>query len=444
MTAAREAWGSRLGFILAAVGSAVGLGNMWRFPYLTAEYGGAAFLVLYIVMLILLGLPIMLAEFAVGRGAKKSPIQALAHFGGPRWKPLGWMYVCTGFLILAYYGVIAGWVVRYAGTALLGGFGGDPAGRFLDYAGGADAVLFHLLFMVITVGIVAGGVRAGIERTAMLLMPLLFLIMAGIAVYGATLSGAREGYAFYLQTDFRAILSLEVFYQATGQAFFSLSLGMGAMLTFASYLSRDDDLPQESAVISVSDFLVAFVAGLMVFPLIFALDLSQEVGESTVGALFITLPRAFAEMGGAGRWVGILFFAALLMGALTSAISLLEVVTASVMDGMGWARRKAALVFGTAIALAGIPAALDLGVLDAMDKVATNVLLVGGGLGLALFVGWVMADPVTEVRKGAGDIRWLPVWRGFLRFVAPALLLLILALGLPDALRAVVAVLRGG
>lgn len=418
----REQWATRFGFILAAVGSAVGLGNMWRFPYLTAESGGGAFLVLYILMLFVLGLPIMLAEFAVGRGAKRSPIEALAHYGGPAWKPLGAVYVFTGFLILAYYGVIAGWTLRYAGGALVGGFGGDAAARFDQVAGGWDAVLFHLAFMGLTIGIVAGGVRRGIERAALLLMPALFLIVVGIAVYAATLEGAGAGYAFYLQTDFREILSLDVLAQAAGQAFFSLSLGMGAMLTFASYLSRDENLPREASLIAGSDFLVAFAAGLMVFPLIFALDLSSAVGESTVGALFISLPEAFAGMGGAGRPVGFLFFAALLVGALTSAISLLEVVTSSIIDGAGLSRRRAALTAGLLIAAAGIPAAFDLDILGAMDQVATNVLLVGGGFGLAFFVGWVMPDPVSEVRRGGGGGAWLPVWRWFLRL--PALVLL--------------------
>ena len=429
---AREQWGTRMGFILAAVGSAVGLGNMWRFPYLTAENGGAAFLVLYLIMTVLVGLPIMLAEFSVGRGSKRSPIQALAHYGGSGWKPLGWLFVATGFLILAYYGVIAGWTLRYAVNGLLDGFAADAAARFQEVSGGVDSIAWHLAFMAIVITIVAGGVRKGIERTALILMPALFLIVLGLVIYAATLTGAGDGYAFYLQTDFGELLSLSVFSEATAQAFFSLSLGMGAMLTFASYLSRDDDLPQESITIAVSDFGIAFLAGLMVFPLIFALGLSGEVGESAIGALFISLPGAFVEMGAAGRVVGILFFGALLVGALTSALSLLEVVASAIIDGLGWTRRKAAILAGLAITVLGLPAAFSLTILDGMDKLAGNVFLVVGALLLSVFVGWVMEDPIAEIRKGTSATGWFGLWRNFLRWVVPPLLALVLYFSASD------------
>lgn len=436
---AREQWGSRLGFILAAVGSAVGLGNMWRFPYLTAENGGAAFLLLYVVFALFIGLPVILGEFAIGRGSKKSPIQALERFGGPTWKPLGILFVLTGFLILAYYGVIAGWTLRYGVVGLVEGFGADAAARFGEVSGGWDAVLWHLIFMGATIGVVAAGVRQGIERTAMVLMPVLLLIVVGIGVYASTLQGSGEGYAFYLQPSFDRILSLEVISDAAGQAFFSLSLGMGAMLTFASYLSRDDDLPTESLIIAGSDFGIAFLAGLMVFPIVFALGLSGEVGESAVGALFISLPEAFGQMGGVGRPVGVLFFAALLVGAVTSAISLLEVVTSSVIDTMAWPRKRAAILFGLLITAAGVPAAFDLNVLGLMDQVAGNIFLIVGGLFLAVFVGWVMPDPEGEIRKGAESVGWLPLWRNFLRWVVPP----VLALVLFNSLRDTVEMVRG-
>lgn len=439
----REQWGTRLGFILAAVGSAVGLGNMWRFPYLTAENGGAAFLLLYVVFALFIGLPVMLAEFAIGRGAKKSPVQALEHFGGTRWRPLGLLFVLTGFLILAYYGVIAGWTLRYGVIGILDGFGGDAAARFGQVSGGWDAVLWHVLFMGGTIAIVAAGVRRGIERSAIILMPALLVIVVGIGLYASTLQGASDGYGFYLQPSFERIFSLQVVSDAAGQAFFSLSLGMGAMLTFSSYLSRDDNLPQESVIIAGSDFLIAFLAGLMVFPIVFALGLSGEVGESAVGALFISLPTAFAEMGAIGRVVGVLFFVALLVGAVTSAISLLEVVTSSVIDSMGWARRKAAVLFGLIITAVGVPAAFSLDVLGLMDQVAGNIFLIVGGLFLAVFVGWIMADPEAEIRKGAEGVGWLPVWRNFVRWVVPPVLALVLFYSAQDTW-AVVQGLIGG
>ncbi len=432
MAQPREQWASRFGFVLAAVGSAVGLGNMWRFSYLTAENGGAAFVVLYLIMTALVGLPVMLAELTVGRGARRSPIGALEHFGGTRWRPLGLVFVATGFLILAYYSVIAGWTVRYALIGLLAGFDGDPGERFGAIASGSRAVLWHLLFMGATVAVVMSGVRAGIERVALVLMPVLFAIVVGLAIYAATLPGSGPGYGYYLSVDFAALWDANVLAAAAGQAFFSLSLGMGAILTYASYLSRENHLPNESVVIAGADFGVAFVAGLVVFPLLFALGLQQDVGESTVGALFITLPKAFSEMGAAGRVVGVVFFFALVVGALTSAISLLEVVVSSLMDRLGWERHHATFLLGGAIALLGIPAALETDVLGAMDGLAERFFLIAGGLGLSLFVGWRMQDPMGEVRVGAEGVRWFGLWRWLLRLVVPAFLGFVLYWSLGD------------
>jgi NSS family neurotransmitter:Na+ symporter len=435
--AAREHWSGRTGFVLAAVGSAVGLGNMWRFSYLTAENGGAAFVILYLGITLMVGLPVLLAELVIGRSSQKSPIRALTHFGGKAWTPLGVVFVAAGFLILSYYAVIAGWTVRYAGIALFGGFDSTISERFGDISTGWDAFAFHLLFMAATVGVVAGGVKAGIERTAMVLMPVLFAIVCGLAIYAATLDGASAGYSYYLETDFSKILSLGVLKDAAGQAFFSLSLGMGAMLTFASYLGREHHLPNESMVIAGSDVAVAFVAGLVVFPLIFALGLPDEVGESTVGALFITLPHAFAEMGAVGRVVGTLFFAALMVGALTSAISLLEVVVSSAIDGLGWPRVRSAMLAGLGITLLGIPSAWSTDVLGVVDQIANNLFLLGGGLALSIFVGWVMKDPIAEVRPGAEGVRWFFLWRIFLRFAVPLTLGFVLYQAIPDTLEAV-------
>jgi NSS family neurotransmitter:Na+ symporter len=280
--------------------------------------------------------------------------------------------------------------------------------------------------MAVTMLVVAGGVRRGIERTGLILMPLLFLLVCGIAVYAATLEGARAGYRFYLEVDFGDLWSLKAVEHAAGQAFFSLSLGMGAMMTYASYLRAEDHLPNESLVIALADFAVAFIAGLMVFPLIFALSLQTAVGESAIGALFVTLPGAFAELGNGGRLVGFVFFAALIFGALTSAISLLEVVVASAIDGLGWSRRRAALGLGTVIFLLGVPAARDINVLDWMDKLAGSVFLVFGSLMLALFVGWRMENPLGEVQRGATGVRWFGLWIWLLRVPVPLVLAFVL------------------
>ena len=434
----RENWSSRMGFTLAAVGSAVGLGNMWRFSYMTAENGGAAFVVLYVAMTLLVGLPVMLAELTVGRSARRSPVQALVHFGGSAWKPLGVLFVAAGVVILSYYSVIAGWTVRYALEGLAVGFPEDSAAHFEAIATGTPAVLWHIAFMAVTALVVSRGIRSGIERVSLILMPLLALLVIGLAIYAATLDGAASGYAYYLQTDFREIFSFDVLKDAASQAFFSLSLGMGAMLTYASYLSREHHLPDESLMIAVSDFGVAFVAGLVVFPLLFALGLQEDVVASTVGALFITLPKAFATMGPAGQAIGLLFFLALMVGALTSAISLLEVVAASVIDGLGWNRRRAAWLSAVAISVLGIPSALRLDVLGLMDQIGANVFLLLGGLCLSLMVGWGRRDPVPEVSVGAEGVRWFFLWRSLLRFLVPAVLAVVLVFALRDTWSAIV------
>ena len=422
----RERWGGRTGFILAAVGSAVGLGNMWRFSYLAAENGGAAFAALYLVMTLVIGLPVLLAELVVGRGAQRAPVQALAHYGGRAWGSLGVLFVVAGFTIGAYYSVIAGWTLRYAVVGILWGFGGDPAAHFESVASGPSAIAWHLVFIAITMSVVAGGIRGGIERCALWLMPLLFAVVVGLAIYAATLQGAAGGYAYFLRLDLSKLWNPEVFADAAGQAFFSLSLGMGAMLTFASYLDRSHHLPNESLTIAGADFAVAFVAGLVVFPLIFALGLQGEVGESTVGALFITLPHAFDAIGAVGRVVGVLFFGALVVGALTSAISVMEVAVATCIDATGWSRRRASAVVGVAVAAFGVLPASDLDILGLMDQIAGNLLLIAGGLVLALFVGWVMRDPVAEVSAGASGVRWFGLWRTLLRTAVPAALVFVL------------------
>ncbi len=430
----REHWSGQLGFTLAAVGSAVGLGNMWRFSYMAAENGGAAFVSLYVVMTLLVGLPVMLAELTLGRGARRSPIQAIAHYGGPAWRPLGGLFVLAGLVILAYYSVIAGWTFRYAVESLTSGFPADAGAHFTAIASGWPALGWHLFFMAVTIAVVSGGIRSGIERASLVLMPLLALIVIGLALYAATLEGASKGYAYYFETDFGAIWNRDVLRDAAGQAFFSLSLGMGAILTYASYLERNTDLPAESVTIAISDFGVAFIAGLVVFPLLFALGLQEDVGASTVGALFITLPGAFAQMGGVGSFVGAAFFIALLVGGLTSAISLLEVVVSSTIDSFGIERRTAAIACGAVIALLGVPAAFSLDVLGLMDQIGGNLLLILGGLLLAVFVGWFMPNALEEASAGSRFASALFGWQVLLRFVVPLILVVILGFTLGDTM----------
>jgi len=444
---ARELWGTRWGFVLAAVGSAVGLGNMWRFSYVAAEGGGAAFVLLYIIMVVLIGIPLMLCELTIGRRTHLSPIGALRSLGGKAWVPLGGLFVLTGFLILSYYSVIAGWTVRYALEGFTTGFPSDPGAHFEAISTGGSAIGFHLLFMVLTIGIVMVGVQKGIERAALVLMPTLFLIVVALALWALTLDGAGAGYAFYLRPDLGELLNGTVLRQAAAQAFFSLSLGMGAMLTFASYLSRDTDLNSEAVTISFADFLVAFTAGLVVFPVIFALGLQDQVSDSTVGALFISLPGAFGAMGTIGRIVGILFFLALVVGALTSAISLLEVVASSIIDELGMMRRRAAIVMGVLIAGFGILSATSLDVLGLVDQVAGDLFLVIGAFFMAVFVGWVMKDSAAEELARGADERFrrlIPAVLLLVRYVLPPVIGLVLFFSIRDAWSAVAAFFGGG
>jgi NSS family neurotransmitter:Na+ symporter len=444
--ASRDAFGTRAGFILAAAGSAVGLGNMWRFSYQASEGGGAAFVLLYIGMTIILGIPLMLAEFGIGRRGQTSPVGALRKAAGPRWALVGWLAAVGGLLILSYYSVIAGWTVRYALEAMFTGFAADAGAHFGSIAAGGSAAGYHLGFMVLTLLVVLGGVHGGIERASLVLMPALFVIVVALALWATTLDGAAEGYAVYLTPDLEGLTDPKVWRAAAAQAFFSLSLGMGTMLTFASYLDRRTNLPQAATIVCYTDFGVAFVAGLVVFPVIYSLALQGAVGESTVGALFIALPSAFDAMGAVGRIVGTAFFIALVVGALTSAISMLEVVTASFIDEFKVSRRTAATVAAIAAALLGLLPAFDTDTLGLMDKIAGEFLLVLGALLIAIVGGWLARPQLRdELEQGAAPWWALQVPRILLvlRFVVPPIVAVVLFFSTRETLQTIVQFFAG-
>ncbi|MFQ5349628.1 MAG: sodium-dependent transporter [Thermoanaerobaculia bacterium] len=426
-SAGRERFGTRLGFVLAAAGSAVGLGNMWRFPYQAAEGGGAAFVVLYVCLTFLIGVPVMAGEFALGRRTGSSPARALRAVGGSWWTPLGLLFVMTPLLILAYFSVVSGWTLRYALDALCG-VSAPSAERFAEVSTGAAAIRYHLIVMGVTVGIVMGGIRKGIERAGLILMPTLFALLLALAIWAMTLDGSGPGYAFYLRPSISALLDPVVFQQAASQACLSLSIGMGVMITYGSYAPRRTDIGQQAVTVSLSDFSVAFIGGMVVFPVIFALGLSDQVGASTMGALFISLPGAFAEMGVAGRYVGVAFFVALLVAGVTSLISLLEVVTASLIDELGMRRRSATLAAGALAAAVGVLPALSQDALAVLDQLAGELLVILGALGICVLVGWRMKRPVEELRAGASAFfaRVAPGPVLLLRWVVPPVLLVIL------------------
>ena len=429
----REVFGTRLGFVLAAAGSAIGLGNIWRFPYQAAEGGGAAFVLLYLLMTVLIGIPMMAAEFIVGRRTRLSPIGALRTIGGRGWVPVGFLYALTPLVILGYFSVVAGWTLRYALDALFG-YSTSPVERYAEVSSGLPAIQNHLLMMTATVLVVMVGIRKGIERASVIMMPTLALLLIGLAVWAFTLTGSAQGYSFYLRPSVEQLLNPTVLKQAASQAFLSLSVGMGIMITYASYLSKQQNIGREAITVSFADFSIAFIGGLVVFPVIFALGLSDEVSGATMGALFISLPGAFVEMGLMGRVVGSVFFGSLVLAALTSAFSLLEVVTASFMDEFQIPRKAAAVGAGVIAAAVGLLPALSQTMLGIMDKVAGELLVVLGVLGMSLLVGWVMKDPVAELVEGASPFfqRIAPAAIFTIRFVVPPLIAIVLWFSLKD------------
>jgi NSS family neurotransmitter:Na+ symporter len=425
--APRDSWATRAGFILAAVGSAVGLGNMWRFAYKASEGGGAAFVLVYLAIVACVGIPLMTSEFIVGRLAQESPARAVKRLGGAAWAPLGWLFVFCGLGILAYYSVIAGWTMRYAIDAIRNAIPSDTGAYFGEVSQGVDAALYHVVFMVMTTVVVAGGVKGGLERANLIMMPLLFLILIALAVWATTLPNGASGYAYYLRPDPAKLFSADILTAAAGQSFFSLSLGMGALMTYASYLRSKENLAREAATVALSDFGVAFVAGLIVFPVIFNFGLLDRVGESTVGALFIALPAGFEQLGRTGDYVDTAFFVMLLFAALTSAISLLEVVVAAMVDGLHMARRTAAVIGGVVITILGLPAAFNTTFLGNLDSLVGQFLLLLGGLCTAILVGYrLLPQADAELAKGLHHDGLRRTWAFLVRYVAPVVLIVVL------------------
>jgi len=440
--AEREQWGSKLGFILAAAGSAVGLGNIWRFPYITGQNGGAAFVLLYVALVFVIGFSVMLAEIAIGRAAKLNAVGSFKKLKGGAWTIVGWMGVVAGFIILSYYGVIAGWTIAYFLKSFTGlmqiaeqGKAGDFFVGFITNPG--LVIAWQALFMVVTTYIVYKGIGEGIEKYCRILMPGLFIILLILIIRAVTLQGAGEGIAFYLKPDFSKI-NAGTLGAALGQAFFSLSLGMGCMITYGSYLDKKEILPGAAAQVCFLDTAVAFLAGLVIFPAVFAFGVEPGAGP---GLTFITLPNVFAKMPGGAIWSG-LFFLLLFVAALTSAISLLEVVSAYFIDEMKWTRAKAAWTNGLLIFLLGIPSVLGLAgkipklggrdFLDSADFIASNVLLPLGGLFIALFVGWIWTEGAKKEVTNNGTVPFglETAWLWVCRIVAPVAIAYIFITGL--------------
>lgn len=438
--AEREQWGSKIGFILAAAGSAVGLGNIWRFPYITGQYGGAAFVVVYMALVIIIGSSVMLAEMAIGRKAQLNAVGSFQKLAGGLWPIVGWMGIVSGFTILSFYGVIGGWTIKYFFHSFTGlmtesaaGKAGDVFGAFVSNP--MMVIAYQAVFMITTIWVVYKGVGDGIEKYCKFLMPALFLILFVLIARSVTLEGAAKGLDFYLKPDFSKITGTTIA-AALGQAFFSLSLGMGCIITYGSYVDKQTTLPSSAVQVCVIDTMVAFLAGLVIFPAVFAFGVDAGAGP---GLTFVTLPSVFAMMPGAMIWSA-LFFLLLFIAALTSAISLLEVCAAYFID-QGWSRPKAAVIMGFLIFALGVPCATSLSgapkvygkdFLDAMDFLSSNVLLPLGGVFISLFVGWFWtADARKEVtNEGTHSFGLMEIWIWICRVVAPAAILYIFYTGL--------------
>ncbi|MFM7239186.1 MAG: sodium-dependent transporter [Cyanobium sp.] len=435
-----ERWGSGLGFVLAAAGSAVGLGNLWGFAYRASQGGGAAFVLLYLLIVLLVCLPVLVAEMVLGRSTGHAPLLAPFTAGGRRWQPLGWLFLAAAMGILSYYAVLMGWTGRSLLHALLSPLPADIGAAqayFVTISSGGDAVLGHLVSLGLTGLVVAAGIRGGIERLSRWGMPLLFLLLLALALWAAALPEARQGYAtFLLRWDAGKLLDPATIRNAFTQAFFSIGTGIGAILAYAAYLDRRSGIPGEAAAVVGMDTAVGLMAGCVTFPVVASFGLGDVVSGSTVGALFIALPTGLASLGGAGRLVAVLFFALAYIAAITSSVSLLEVPASSLMDRLGWSRRRAVWLCVALIAVLGLPSALDVGVLERMDALFGGVLLLAGGLAMALLLGWQVPGRYrTDLLQAGSDPRQVRALLWALRWISPPAIGLGLVVSLTDLLR---------
>ncbi len=425
----RDQFGSRIGFILASAGSAVGLGNIWRFPFVAGENGGAAFVFIYLLLVFCIGMPVMLAEFVVGRRGQGDPVGSLRRVAGKAFMPLGAMGIIASIIILSFYAVVGGWTIKYTLDAVIGSLGTDVASAgamFGAFVKNPFAVIgYQALFMLGTYMVVARGIGNGIEKFCTIFMPVLFLLLIVLAVRSVTLPGAAEGLAFYLKPDFSKVNGSMVL-AALGQAFFSLSIGIGVMLTYGSYLNKAEPIVSPAFQICFLDSFVAFIAGLVIFPAVFAFGFEPGAGP---GLTFVTLPAVFSKMPG-GSIFAIAFFFLLVIASLTSSMSLLEVISAYFVDERRWSRKKATLVVASFTFLLGVPSAISLGgglnlfgksFLDAMDFIASNVIMPLGGMGFALLAGWLLHTMAREEFSDAHGVPSIiyPAWRVICCVVAP-------------------------
>lgn len=440
----RVNFGSKIGAILAAAGSAVGLGNIWRFPYEAGNHGGAAFILVYLACVFILGMPIMIAEFTVGRRAKASTGKAFGILApGTQWKWLGRLGVLSGLLILGYYSVVAGWTLEYIITSLSNGFAGkgpeDYVAIFQNFSQDpVRPIVWCLVFLFLTHFVIVKGVKDGIEKSSKVMMPVLFILILVLAVCSMSLPNASKGLEFLLKPDFSKV-NADVFLGAMGQAFFSLSLGMGCLSTYASYFGSDTQMGKTALSVGVIDTMVAILAGLIIFPAAFSVGIQPDAGPSLI---FITLPNVFQQAFGGVPFLAmifsLMFYVLLALAALTSTISLHEVVTAYLNEQFGISRGRAAVWVTGFCVVTGVLSSLSLGVwddkffglgfFDLLDFVTAKLMLPLSGLLVSLFVGWYLKRSLSYeelTNYGLQKAPYFPIYMFILRYLAPIAIVLI-------------------
>lgn len=436
----RNEWSSRLSYILATAGSAVGLGNIWKFPYIAGENGGGAFVLVYLACVLVIGIPIMMAETMLGRRAHQNPIHAMGILAKEAnvssiWRCFGWMGVIAGVLILSYYSVIGGWTIAYLIKATFAGFSADATTIKTDFdqliANPYQLLIWHSAFIIATMGIVAQGVRGGLEKAVKLLMPASLVLLLVLVFYAMTTGKFYfEGLYFLFNPDFSKISGAAVL-TAMGHAFFTLSLGMGAVMVYGSYLPKNISIARTSIYVAGADTLIALLAGIAIFPLVFANGLESTSGP---GLIFETLPIAFGNMA-VGWLFGILFFALLFFAALTSAISLVEPAVAWLVESGKFSRTKASIVSGFIIWILGVTVALsfnvwadfkifDKTIFGLMDYITANLMLPIGGFCIAIFAGWMMHKRDTKDELNLTNKAY-KTWSFLVRYIAPSAVLIV-------------------
>ncbi|GAA0413446.1 MAG: sodium-dependent transporter [Bacillota bacterium] len=435
----KDQWSTKLGFILSSAGAAIGLGAIWKFPYMTGMNGGGAFFLLFIAFTIIIGLPILIAEFIIGRGTQKEAVSAyqkLAPKSG--WSFIGHWGVIGAFLLLSFYSVVGGWVLIYSAISIPGMIISDSANYgelFATITGNPlITIIGHLLFILINIIVISFGIKDGIEKTSKILMPLLFIFFIVLVIRSVTFEGAIEGLRFFLQPDFSKLNAENVLY-ALGQSFFSLAVGISVMVTYSSYLNKDVSLPMSAGSVSIMNIFVSLLAGLAIFPVVFAFGLEPAEGP---GLLFIVLPEAFAQMPFGELFLS-LFLLLFLFAVLTSSFSMLEIITSAFSEKKQRSRKKTAIVSGMLVFIAGIPAALSsssladfkifgLTIFDASDFLVSNIMLPGGCLFIALFIGFRMDKSLikqefTSANNLSDGI--YHVWFQLMRWLVPVTIIIV-------------------